>query len=482
MNTATATQIFSPLDAANLESIGLLGPVETDGKRKCHKRRLNPSSDEEHKDISLDVRIGSPEEDDAFAAVPDAIFSRETLNYLGFATHMADAIWNEWNNWPSTGPGREIDDTNGGLQVTFIDFIILAHVQKANDAYEDDDFKWRQCINECGMSASVQNAIMDENFKQIRMSRSCVYWVTDTIEMRYAGLEEIQRASREREMQLERERARQGGQSRRDRTSSSMGSDLSGSAQRRGHTRGSSSQGGPSVSGVHADSTPGIRPELWDNDFAKRARDDPENIVLFKGIDLGRIPDLLNVDGTVRTLRSLRSKTPTDFSGARDRYYFTPDIEVAEFFASWAKRRAKCEAVVMVTLRIPKQVIRDMKEPDVFRLYYPSPQWKQLVWRSRNAETLPKTLRKYRDRAILIIGTIATGPDAVYNKMASWEQIGRHNVLQVGQRGQNNAQMSEQYCFTDAEEGVELLTEHGKFNAYRFSDEHMTALISRHRV
>ncbi|KID74459.1 uncharacterized protein G6M90_00g084360 [Metarhizium brunneum] len=483
MNTTTSTQIFSPLDAANLESIGLLGPVETDGKRKCHKRRLNRSSDEEHKDIPLDVSIGSPEaeEADAYATIPDAIFSRETLNYLGFSTHMADTIWNGWVNWPLDGPGREVDAATGGLRVTFIDFIILRHVKKANNVYEDDDFKWRQCLNACGMSDSVQNAIMDENFKEIRMSRSCVYWVTDTVQMRYAGLKEIQRASRERDMQLQRERARQGGPSRRDRTSSSMGSDQSGSAQRRGHTRGSSSQGGRSFSGAQADSTPGIHSELWNPNIIRRAQVDPQTLILFKGIDLGRIPDLLNPDGTVQNIMALSSPPPSDFSNSTALFYFTPEMEVAEYYAAYAKRRAGCEAVVMVTCHIPKQVINDMKEPNIFRLYYPTPQWKQLVWRSRSNQPFTKPLRKYDD-AMLIIGNISSGDNDNYRKLASWEEIDGSCLLRVKRMGQSNAQISRQYAFTGRLAGQDLLTENGKFNAYRFSDEHITALISRHRV
>lgn len=202
METATSSPIFSPLDAADLELSGLLGPVEETGQRKCHKRRLHSWGDIFYKEIPLDIVMGSPEAAaaKAFVTIPSALISRATLCYLGFSELKVDEMWNEWSNWP----GREIDINTGDLQGTFLAFI-LGHVKKEN-AYTDDDSEWRRCLDECGVSPSEQDKLMDPDFKEIRLSRSCVYWVTDTIEMRYAGLQDFQRASRQRELQLERER------------------------------------------------------------------------------------------------------------------------------------------------------------------------------------------------------------------------------------------------------------------------------------
>lgn len=274
--------------------------------------------------------------------------------------------------------------------------------------------------------------------------------------MRYAGLKEIQRASCEREMQLERERSGQRG------TSSNTGSHLGESSQRCG----SSSQGGGS-----------IRCDSWDPDMFKGAQDDPETLVLFKAIDLGRTDKLVNADGTIDMERILflASQPPSDFSGTRRLNYFTPDIDVAESYAAYAKRRAGREAVVMITVHIPKKVILDMKEPDVFRLHYPSPEWKQLVWYSRRIRPRPKTLRKYGDEGILIIGTISTGANRMYDDMKSWEEIDEHCLLRVGQLGKD---MSEQYCFI-AEDGIDFLEEHGNFTVFCYSEEKIDSLIRR---
>jgi hypothetical protein len=193
--------ILGALDAANLQNQGLLGLGHTAGSRRIHRRRLNRLSDEEYHDISLNAQLDSPNASYAFATIPATLISRDTLDYVGLSPGKADEIWGQWASWPATGPRREIDHDDGGLQVTFIDFI-TARLDNYEVVYEDNDAQWRQCLTMCGMSASVQDAIMDPNFKHIRVSNSCIFWIKDTVLMRYAGLEDIRRASHQREMEL----------------------------------------------------------------------------------------------------------------------------------------------------------------------------------------------------------------------------------------------------------------------------------------
>lgn len=142
---------------------------------------------------------------DAFArgTIPEDLISRETLLYVGLSENKATELWHRWINWPAFGPRREIDVDDGGLQVTFIDYI-LGTLENQVDTAEDDDAAWNACLSTCGIDVTVQVAIMDPVFKDLRLSNSCLYWARDTIEMRYAGLEEIQRTSRERDTQMRR--------------------------------------------------------------------------------------------------------------------------------------------------------------------------------------------------------------------------------------------------------------------------------------
>lgn len=195
--------ILAPLDSADLLNRGLLGPGTSTGFNRIHKRRLNRSSDKEYLDIPLNVSLSSPAAEDAFAMIPVALISSETLVYVGLSEVKATELWNQWTNWPAQGARRETDPDDGGFIVTFKEFIIGSFENQA-DATNENVEEWRACLNRCGIAIDVQDAIMDPRFQHICMSQSCLYWVKDTVEMRYAGLEDIQRSSREREMQIRR--------------------------------------------------------------------------------------------------------------------------------------------------------------------------------------------------------------------------------------------------------------------------------------
>ena len=84
--------ILAPLDSADLLHRRLLGPGRTTGSHRLHKRRLNRSSDEENLNIPLKVPLSSPAADNAFATIPVALISYETLVYVGLSEAKATEI------------------------------------------------------------------------------------------------------------------------------------------------------------------------------------------------------------------------------------------------------------------------------------------------------------------------------------------------------------------------------------------------------
>jgi hypothetical protein len=459
------TKILAPLDAAHLLSQGLLGPGRTTGSRRLHKRRLNRSSDEEHHDIPLDIPLESPAAGDAFAIIPEVLISRETIVYVGLSEAKAIELWNLWINWPASGPRRETDADNGGLQVTFIDFIIGTLENQVNVA-ENNGLQWQACLNACGIDVSVQDAIMDPHFEYLRLSESCLYWAKDTIEMRYTGLKDIQRSSREREMELRRAASRSNG--RQGSLNLGTGSSLS------------TGQGQRSVSGLQQQSTPGIGPEIWGSASAIAARNAPEHTVLFKGLDQGRIAGLFDQAGALDRIETLLSSAPSDFSGTRSLFYFTPDYQVAQYYAAYAKRRTNCESVVIVCLRIPNAAIESLSAPEIQRIYWPNSEWKELVWHCRTQQSLPPHLRKYR-QAVLMIGTTSRKPDLVYRAMGSWEEVTEDCLLRVRASDQNDPAV--QYVFSGEEEGREFLVEHGARNikVFPYPQSQLEAQLAENR-
>ncbi|KAK2072335.1 hypothetical protein P8C59_006694 [Phyllachora maydis] len=355
-------------------------------------RRLNSSSDEEYAHIPLDGRSVSPNGAQAFAAVPAQLISRQTLEYIGLSSAKANEVWESWSNWPASGPRREVDADNGLPCVIFRDFV-LSPLYNHTDAWKDDDEQWHACMNICGISDSLQAAIMDPGFKELRMKESCRHWIKDTLEIRLAGLMEIQRASREREM--------------------------------------------------------GIR----------RATNRP---VTYGG------------NGGSAASDGLKSWPPTDFSQNRGMFYFTPNVSVAEYYAAYAKRRAGCEAIIMVALVILHFAIESLEEGDKLELYW-GPRWRQLVWRSKVQKPLPQPLRKYRD-AILIIGRVSKGAPQKFAAMDTWDSLTTEYVLYVPGQESN---MARQYVFTGEEEGQEFLRNHGKFQVFPYSEAVMNNMLRR---
>ncbi len=152
--------------------------------------------------ISLDDRS-----DEAFASIPDSRVSLATLRYIGYNEQTALQLWKRWTELsPSVFPILETEDDIGDLR--FIEYA-TSYVRSrpdlhAIDAFDEDDEEWYRCMDACGIAEELQDAIMEPLYRDIRLTESCVFWILDTMRLRYLTLEAIQEASREREEALQR--------------------------------------------------------------------------------------------------------------------------------------------------------------------------------------------------------------------------------------------------------------------------------------
>ncbi|KAF4429444.1 hypothetical protein FACUT_9187 [Fusarium acutatum] len=282
-------EILAPGDAAQLINLDLVNlPNPPNGSIQIHKRRLNRTSDAEHKDIPLNANIESRPE--AFATIPEKLISKATIEYVGFNSDKATEIWSGWVNWPSGPIIREIDLGDcTTLEVSFIDWV-KRHTGNplTDDIWEEDNSAWSRYMQQRGIATELQNSIMDPSFKDIRLTGTCIGWLRDTIEMRYEGLKEIQRASAEREKAL----GHQGTSARSQRQS------------------GLASRDQARLNG------------LFDHQGA-----------------LDRISVLLSVTSS------------TDFSSTKRMYCFTPDYSLARKHAAWIKRRGPPAVIVQIVVQ-----------------------------------------------------------------------------------------------------------------------------------
>ncbi|KAM0350691.1 hypothetical protein ACHAPU_003183 [Fusarium lateritium] len=424
--SSIGTEILAPGDQTHLIRTGLAGNLNiAKGTITVHKRRLNRSSDEENSNLPLNTNPRS--RPDAFVTIPEQLISKATIEHLGFNSDKAAEIWNGWINWPP-GPRREIDPDDGGLEVSFLDWV-KGHAGYSNDVWQDDSAAWLACMQHWGIATELQHAIMDTHFKYIRLTGTCIGWVRDTIKMRYAGLQDIQRASKERQ-------------------SSNLGGPSG---------TGASQSSGRSISSQQRSALPGVLIDSCSSTQAIAAQNALGMTVLYKGMDQARTNGLFDSQGKLDDITVLASPPQTDFSRNRSLYYFTTSFEVAKRYAAWAKRRANVESVVVIRIAIRNSVIQSMDStPKLQRLFWPNPDWKEMVWRCRTRKQLAKELGKY-SAATLIIGTIANKPDHYYYNFSSAAQLDEKCVLKV--KGPNGQQPAVQFVFSAEDEGEALLTE-----------------------
>ncbi|KAF4502693.1 hypothetical protein FAGAP_1094 [Fusarium agapanthi] len=440
-----STEILTPRDAERLINLGLVNlPTPPNGSIQVHKRRLNRSSDEENKHIPLDVNVGS--RPDAFATIPEMLISKATIEYVGFNSDKATEIWSGWVNWPPGFIIRETDPSGSNtLEVSFLDWM-KRHTgnPSTDDVWKDDSSAWLACMEQHGIATELQHAIMDPHFKGIRLSGTCIGWVRDTIEMRYAGLEDIKRASAERE----RASGQQGQQGQLHESSSASGS---------GHA----SSGTSSFSSMQRDALPGVKIDSCSSTSAIAAQNAPGLTMLYKGVDQGRINGLFDSQGALDNLSVLLSPAPTDFSRFKNMYYFTPNLYVAKRYAAWAKRREDVVSVVIIQIAVRNSVIEAMNPPNLLRVFWPSSEWQELIWYCRTARKFPKELTKYGNAA-LIIGTIADKPNKYYHQRSSPQELTEACVLKVKDSDNVGEQTGVQYVFSPESEGETFLEDEAR--------------------
>jgi hypothetical protein len=358
------------------------------------------------------------------AEIPKQLFSKATIVYLGFNNEKATEIWDGWNNWPASPPRREIDPDDGGLEVSFLDWV-KGHASYSNNVWEDDTAAWLNCMQQWGIATELQQAIMDKHFKSVRLTGTCTGWVRDTIKMRYAGLEVIHGVSSEREGVIQ--------------------------CPNPGHSESDpSSCNGQSVSIISCTSPEAIA-----------SQNTPGMTVLYRAMDQARTDGLFDSQGNLDRIMVLESPPRTDFSRNKTMYYFTTSFEVAKRNAAWVKRRANGGSVVLIRIVVRDSIIENMPLGKVQRIFWPSPEWKELIWRCRTGKQFSKELTVY-NAATLIIGTVAGKPNQYYHKYSSSAQLTNACVLEA----QDSAV---QFAFSTDEDGESLLFEQARNTIKLFS-------------
>ncbi|CAG7940323.1 unnamed protein product [Penicillium salamii] len=426
-----STAVLAPGDAATLQDSGLASPPYSDGTRRIHKRRLNRSSDEDDGHLPL-TPISMDSGSDCFVSIPEDLTSLATLEYIGYNRQTAVSIWQRWNNWPAGIIKRQCDDFENGIP--FIE-IAEAYLETQPDTCDENDSAWLECLDRYGMSNEFTSAIMDTKFRHIRLTETCQFWAIDTLKLRYRALEEVQEASRqrEREQATQRESSRPGTHSPDPPTQRSISDSLR--------------------------SAPWMSPETAMSSFATQvAANAPGRTQLYKGMDKARISGLFRNDGSI-DYECLAAIPPADFTSKTIDIYFGVDREVAVRYACYAKRRSESCSAVIVQVSIPNSVIETLAPPEIQHVYWPTTEWKSLVFLCRQRRKLPSHLRKFK-LADLVIGSICNKPNMILANMESPNEITEQMVFKT-----KDGRVAVQYVFK-GEGGDDLLHDSAKLTVF----------------
>ncbi|KAL6817198.1 hypothetical protein J3E69DRAFT_375013 [Trichoderma sp. SZMC 28015] len=361
------------------------------------------------------------------STLPDQLVSLATIKYLGYDDETASQIWNKWvAQAPGVDPVPEFIPFHQ-FELTFMDYIVgysYGHRYDSDlNAHDDDDAKWQKCMDRCGINKDTRDAIMDPVFRRTRLTETCIFWIRNTIELRYEALKSsLQGASREVEQ---------------------------------ASPEGSTSQGTPREEiDARSDSetirkTPWVSQDTAMSEAALCATNAPGSLTLYKGVEKSRLARLFDSNGNLDNAQVLSSRSPTDFDGKTSAYYFAVDRDIAIEYAAFTKRRSDRSPVVIVHATFKKSTIESLSKNEMQRLYWPSSEWKRLVFFSRRMKRLSPDLKKF-NQVSLIIGNVSARPCLAYVKMECHTEITQDMVLKNA-AGRNAVQ----YAFLN-DEGEEL--------------------------
>ncbi|TFB00354.1 hypothetical protein CCMA1212_007843 [Trichoderma ghanense] len=335
--------------------------------------------------------------------LPEDLVSMDTLIYLGFNEEVAHRLWQDRCKWLVRAHATLISDQ---LNESFLG-AITDHLYEdglESNTCDDNDRAWHKCMNDCGLNWPTKRAIMDSLFKKTRLTQSCLHWVRDTIELRFKALQEV------------------------------LAADAA-----------SEDQAAQPTSEEDPVPRPSQPEETAMSEAVLRAAENPSDttITLYKGIDRASVDHLFGDTGDLSRISALATAPPTDVCDFSSAYYFYVDRDVAENQACYIRRRSYLTRVVLVQATIQRSMLETGYEgPRRQEVYWPSEDWKRLVFHCRRKDEIPQDLARYMD-ARLVIATAAGRPTRHFVRGVNGPDDITEGMVLKNKHGEDAIQ----YCF-----------------------------------
>ncbi|KAK0715159.1 hypothetical protein B0H67DRAFT_644941 [Lasiosphaeris hirsuta] len=130
--------------------------------------------------------------------IPEVLNSQETLEFFGFRPDAAKTIFESWEELQQT-PGQ-LGQCENILTAAERYITRMADVE---DAWLPTH-NWRQALVKMGINSDLTDAILDDNFDEIRKTASASAWVIDTFRTSWEFLEGLDKRIRCKEDEMDR--------------------------------------------------------------------------------------------------------------------------------------------------------------------------------------------------------------------------------------------------------------------------------------
>ena len=291
--------------------------------------------------------------------VPRDLDTSATLEHCGLTPEAAVRVYNAWTE------AQAISDLESLIKFT----CESVYEHNLGITISSPDLDHASVLHQLGANDDLIARILDPDFTNVFLTQEPVYWLIDTIEVRFMSLEE---------------------------------------GEDQPNIRSS-----PSTS------------ESSSNSLLPPVSARPGETILWKGIARRRVRSFL---GSSRFLSAdLRSGPHGDFNASKEVLYFTPSVEGSMMYAGYVKRRAGNGGACLLRLALPNEVL-DYAKPCSLR--FPSDEFKQTVWMSRRGESLCGVLDGVHGAQLLVGDTCKAAEESI-TRLEGWASVDERNLLRL---------------------------------------------------
>ena len=355
------------------EDLCIIKSATRQGKRKVSGALLSPPdsdcfSSSSSSSPAVSIRHSSLRASaDITFELPISSISSAALEFIGFNSETAEKIYARWLSRPT--PNNNPDD----LLNYVYGHILMLHLESFRN------YTPREALGVVGLASWLQDAILDTKHSAIFATETLSYWLKDTLKINYHTLDHLL-------IRLK----RYGVRSVARRNKFKRGK-IEGAFHPTVATPAEEDDSSRPYATLNVEPGSFGLPRTWV--AVQEAEPVPrDHCILYKGIAALNTDymEWVRHDGSI-SMKALATYRGGDFNFSDDAWYWTPELETAEQYRSFAERRCCYTDTWIISIHVPKTFLDTLR---IRELWY-SFDWKEYVWNCRKGMDPPERYHIY---------------------------------------------------------------------------------------